>query len=161
MIILVMGVAGSGKSTIGKLLAQQLNWIFVDADAFHPPSNLEKMSQGTPLDERDRQPWLLALRTLIDQWISSECNAVLACSALKAVHRQMLRLENEEIHLVYLSGSFELIQTRLRCRQHHFMPAALLQNQFDTLEEPEDAVQIDISNPPADIIKQIRGMLGV
>ena len=156
-----MGVSGSGKSTIGKLLARQLDWVFVDADAFHPPSHLEKMRQGTPLDERDRQPWLQALRALIDQWISSECNAVLACSALRAAHRQMLYLEHESIHLIFLSGSFELIQTRLRQRQHHFMPATLLQNQFDTLEEPEDAVQIDISNSPADIVNQVRGILGV
>ena len=156
-----MGVSGSGKSTIGKLLAQELNWIFADADDFHPPSNVEKMSQGRPLDDCDRQPWLQALRGLIDQWVDSEFNAILACSALKATYRQMLCLECGSVKLIYLSGSFELIQTRLRQRRQHFMPVELLRHQFDTLEEPETAFQVDISESPAEIVRQIREMSGV
>lgn len=156
-----MGVSGSGKSTIGKLLAQELNWLFADADAFHPPSNVEKMRQGTPLDDSDRQPWLQALHCLINQWIDSECDAILACSALKATHRQMLSPDRESVKLIYLRGSFELIQARLHQRQQHFMPVALLRNQFDTLEEPKDALQIDISDSPAEIVRRIRGILGL
>jgi gluconokinase len=116
MIILVMGVSGSGKTTIGQLLAKSLNWEFCDADALHPAANIEKMRRGIPLDDADRKPWLQQLQQAIAQWLQEDKNIVLACSALKATYRQVLLQDKERMRLVYLHGDFKLIQERLRSR---------------------------------------------
>ena len=161
MIVIVMGVSGSGKSTIGEMLASALNWGFCDADSFHSPANLQKMSQGIPLKDGDRIPWLAAMQKAIALWLQEERNMVLACSALKSSYRQMLDCDPEQMRFVYLQGNFDLIQQRLAMRQHHFMNPQLLQSQFDTLEEPESAIYIDISQPPAAIVRQIIQTLGI
>lgn len=155
MIVIVMGVSGSGKSTIGQLLAASLNWNFSDADDFHPPANIEKMSRGIPLNDADRKPWIERMQRAIDAWLEGDTNAVLACSALKASYRQSLLRDKQRMRLVYLKGSFELISHRLRSRQNHYMKADLLQSQFDTLEEPEEAIFADASQPPEEIVRMI------
>lgn len=155
MIAIVMGVSGSGKTTVGKLLAQSLNWDFSDADDFHPPANIEKMSLGIPLEDADRLPWLLQLQATIDWWLLENKNVVLACSALKASYREMLCRNEQRIKIVYLKGDFELFVARLRNRENHYMKADLLSSQFHTLEEPEDAIIIDASQPVEIIIPQI------
>ncbi|NMF65264.1 gluconokinase [Brasilonema octagenarum] len=161
MIILVMGVSGSGKSSIGQLLADSLQWEFSDADAFHSPENIEKMRYGIPLNDLDRVPWLLALQQAIQQWLQENKNMVLACSALKASYREVLVLDEERVILVYLKGSFELIQKRLQMRHGHFMGEKLLKSQFDALEEPSGAVTVDISEPLEVIVQNIRVSLGI
>ena len=150
-----MGVSGSGKSTIGRRLADALHAAFVDADWFHSHVNVEKMRAGTPLSEQDREPWLLALRAAIDRWIAEEERLVLACSALTAASRRILIPESPSIALVYLKGSFQLMQARLAQRQDHFMPPELLASQFDTLEEPADALTVDAASPPETITDRI------
>jgi gluconokinase len=155
VIIIVMGVTGAGKTTIGTLLAQQLAWDFVDADSFHPPSNIEKMSRGIPLTDSDRLPWLQTIRDAIVRWISQERNVVLACSALKRSYRDLL-LFSPEIRLVYLKGSCDLIRSRLLFRHGHFATEQLLASQFADLEEPEAAIAADASRTPDEIVCQIR-----
>ncbi|MCL1467781.1 gluconokinase [Argonema galeatum] len=161
MIVIVMGVSGSGKSTVGMMLASALNWQFSDADSFHSPANVEKMSKGIPLTDADRIPWLLAMQSAQAQWLREERDMILACSALKSSYREMLYFDPERIRLVYLKGSFELIQKRLAIRQHHFMSKELLQSQFDTLEEPESAIFVDAAQPPDAIVQQIITTLGI
>ncbi len=155
MIAIVMGVSGAGKTTVGKLLAQSLNWDFSDADDFHPPANIEKMSLGIPLEDADRLPWLGQLQTTIDRWLLENKNVVLACSALKASYREMLCRDPQQVKIVYLKGDFELLAARLKNRENHYMKADLLSSQLDTLEEPEDAIIIDASQPVEIIIPQI------
>ncbi|MBG1266843.1 gluconokinase [Nostoc sp. WHI] len=161
MIILLMGVSGSGKTTIGLLLADSLNWEFRDADAFHSPENIEKMRHGIPMNDLDRMPWLLALQTAIAQWLKEDKNVVLACSALRDSYRQFLVLDSDRIKLVYLKGSFEIIQKRLQERHNHFMSEKLLNSQFDDLEEPVNAISVDVSEPPQVIVQNIRTALGI
>lgn len=161
MIILVMGVSGSGKSTIGQLLADSLHWEFADADSFHSPENIEKMRHGISLNDLDRMPWLLALQQAIQQCLQKNKNMVLACSALKATYRQVLVLDEEHVKLVYLKGAFELIQKRLQTRQSHFMSEKLLKSQFDALEEPCGAITVDVSDPAEVIVQKIRVSLGI
>ena len=161
MIVLIMGVSGSGKTTVGRLLADTLRWQFVDADSFHSPSNLKKMSAGTPLSEQDRRPWLDALGAAIDRWISEGRNVVLACSALTASARRILISGNPTVKLVYLKGHIGLIQARLARRPHHFMPQELLASQFDTLEEPADALTVDAGWSPDAITAHIITSLGL
>ncbi|MEI2583466.1 gluconokinase [Scytonema sp. PRP1] len=161
MIILVMGVSGSGKSTIGQLLADSLHWEFADADSFHSPENIEKMRHGIPLNDLDRMPWLLALQQAIQQCLQKNKNMVLACSALKATYRQVLVLDEERVKLVYLKGAFELIQKRLQTRQSHFMSEKLLKSQFDALEEPSGAITVDVSDAQEVIVQKIRVSLGI
>ncbi|MBW4687210.1 MAG: gluconokinase [Komarekiella atlantica HA4396-MV6] len=156
MIILVMGVSGSGKTTIGLLLADALHWEFKDADAFHSPANIEKMRLGIPLSDADRIPWLQDLQRAIAQWLQEDKNVVLACSALKASYRQFLSLDSDRIKLVYLKGSFEVIQNRLQERHNHFMTEKLLKSQFDALEEPPDAMYVDVSDPPEMIVEYLK-----
>jgi gluconokinase len=155
MIVIVMGVSGSGKTTVGKLLATSLNWDFADADDFHPATNIEKMSLGMALNDADRMPWLLELQSAIVDWLQAKKNVVLACSALKATYRDLLWVDRTQVKLVYLKGDFELISQRLQQRQNHYMKADLLSSQLDTLEEPQNAITIDISEPPEVIVEQI------
>ncbi len=169
MIIIVMGVSGSGKTTIGKLLADSLKWEFSDADNFHSPENVEKMRCGIPLSEADRMPWLQDLQTAINQWLQENKSVVLACSALKDSYRQFLLLDSdrsanakgERIKLVYLKGSYELIQARLQERSNHYMNEKLLGSQFNTLEEPLDTISMDVAQPPQIIVQNIRTALEI
>lgn len=160
MIVVVMGVSGSGKSTIGKLLAASLDWEFSDADTFHSVANIEKMSHGIPLSDADRMPWLEKLRSAIAQWLLEDKNVVLACSALKSSYRQILWQDSQHMRLVYIKSSFDLLQKRLQQRQNHFMAINLLQSQFDILEEPEDSIQVDAAQSATVSIQQIREKLG-
>jgi gluconokinase len=154
LVILIMGVEGSGKTTVGRLLAQDLGWMFVDADDFHSPSNKEKMSRGVPLDDADRGPWLQAIHDFVEGQANKR-NVVLACSALKQTYREQLRQE-VEMKVVYLKGSFELFYSRLQKRQAHFARESLLASQFASLEEPADAVTIDASLAETEIVKQVK-----
>ena len=149
-----MGVSGSGKSTIGKLLAENLNVPFYDADDYHPPENIEKMSSGNPLNDQDRQGWLEKLNALLIN--SHQSGLVLACSALKENYRKIIahRLDRELLW-VYLEGSYQEIMERLRQRKEHFMPSALLISQFETLEVPDYALKVHIGSPPTIIIQEI------
>jgi len=160
MIIVLMGVTGSGKTTVGKLLSAELNWDYYDADDFHSPANVEKMKSGNPLDDADRKPWLETFRDLIRNRLERAENCVLACSALKASYRDYL-LINDEVRLIYLKGNYGLIQKRLSDRNGHYMNPKLLDSQFEILEEPEGHLAIDVSSPPAEIVKNIRGHLGL
>ncbi|MGJ5674162.1 MAG: gluconokinase [Nostochopsis sp.] len=161
MIILVMGVSGSGKSTIGKLLADSLDWKFSDADHFHSPQNIAKMQRGIPLDDGDRLPWLQDIQAAIKKWLEENQNVVLACSALKTSYRQYFFIGDQRIKLVYLHGSFALINKRLQERHNHFMSEKLLPSQFDSLEEPSDALYVDISLSPEVIVQNIRESLQI
>lgn len=153
--IIVMGVSGSGKSTIGAMLARELGWQFYDADDFHPPANREKMAQGIPLSDEDRAEWLKALQDLLSENSGKGLSCVLACSALKQRYRETLAVD-ESVRFVYLRGSFDQIETRMKRRKDHYMPVQLLQSQFEALEEPREAVVIDISHPPEEIVDIIR-----
>lgn len=160
MIIVLMGVTGSGKSTVGKLLAQQLGWKFFDRDDFHSPANIEKMRRGMPLNDDDRRPWLEAIRESIRKMVERSENAVIACSALKHSYRQMLRIAGEVV-FVYLKANIDTVRERLRNRTGHFMNPDLIQSQFDTLEESEQALRVDASLPPGEIVRRIRTQLQV
>ena len=160
MVILLMGVTGSGKTTVGQALAESLQWQFADADDFHPASNVAKMRAGMPLDDADRAPWLAALRTQIDKWLHAGTNAVLACSALKQAYRNEL-VVSPGVRIVYLRGRSELIEERLRERHGHYMDPNLLPSQFATLEEPMDALVVAVDASVPDIVRQIRKGLGV
>ncbi len=161
MVILVMGVSGSGKSTISKMLADELQYDFQDADDFHPQSNIEKMAQGLPLTDRDREYWLQSMRQVISQWLQEDKNVVLACSALKKSYRQQLCYDHEGVCLVYLRGSYELIKQRLENRTNHFMGKDLLDSQFEDLEEPISGIQVDIDKLPAEVTAEIINRLGL
>lgn len=160
MIVIVMGVVGSGKTTVGRLLAQQLGWEFADADDFHPAVNIEKIRQGIPLGDEDRQPWLDRLHDAILGWIARGCNVVLACSALKRAYRKTLDA-GPEVRFVYLKGSATLIAERLRSRHGHFAGEQILASQLADLEEPEGALTVDIAATPAQIVDKIRQGLGL
>ena len=160
MVIVVMGPTGSGKTTIGSLLAQQLGWDFVDADQFHSAANKEKMHQGISLTDADRAPWLAAIHQQIEQWIAEKRNVVLACSALKQSYRDLL-WRGGDVKLVYLKGSYELIAQRLLTRHGHFADEHILAGQFADLEEPADAITVDISAPPEKIVEEICRRLGL
>lgn len=157
-----MGVSGSGKSTIGKILARNLAWTFVDADDFHPAANVEKMHQGIPLDDNDRRPWLDAVRHRLMQAVEHRESIVLACSALKHAYQHYLaQYASDSVRYVWLVGSEELIRQRLAERKGHFMNPQLLHSQFETLETPEDALEVDVTPPPDAVAAQIRGKLGL
>jgi gluconokinase len=158
MIVIVMGVAGSGKSTIGQLLAQRLGWPFYDGDDFHPPANVEKMRAGIPLTDEDRSDWLSALAALMTEQLRQDQSAVIACSALKQVYRTRLGSDNA-VRFVYLRGSYDLIEARLRERTGHYMPPDLLASQFAALEEPQDALVVDVHQLPDQIVTEIVGQL--
>ena len=153
-----MGPAGSGKTTIGKLLAAQLSWDFADGDDFHPPANVAKMSQGIPLNDEDRLPWLQSIRDAMRQWQARGKSVVVACSALKRSYRDLLGVSTnaKEIKLVYLKGTYDLLLERLHSRTGHYMKERMLISQLADLEEPTDAIIIEISKPPEQIVSEIR-----
>jgi gluconokinase len=155
-----MGPAGSGKTTAGKLLAAQLQWKFADGDDFHSPANIEKMSRGIPLSDADRIPWLISIREAMLQWDAQGRNVVLACSALKRSYRELLQI-NSNVKLVYLKGSYELFRERLRSRKGHYAGEQILAGQFADLEEPTDAITIDATQSPEQIVAEIRKRLAL
>jgi gluconokinase len=159
MIVLVMGPTGSGKTTVGSLLAQGLGWAFADGDSFHSVTNIQKMSQGIPLNDADRAPWLKAIHGAMASWVAEGKNVVLACSALKRQYRDEL-YHGPEVRLVYLKGSYELILHRLEARHGHFARESILASQFAILEEPEDAVVVDVNGSPQEIVAEIRKRIG-
>ena len=150
-----MGPAGSGKTTIGKLLAAQLGWEFSDGDSFHSPANIERISRGIPLRDADRLPWLNSIRDAISQWLAERKNVILTCSALKRAYRELL-LVSPEVKLVYLKGSYELLSQRLHARKGHYATEQILTSQFADLEEPADAFVVDVSRSTEEIVAQIR-----
>ncbi|MGB7394318.1 MAG: gluconokinase [Pricia sp.] len=158
-IFFVMGVSGSGKTTIGKLLAKKMHAPFFDGDSYHPQANVEKMAEGHPLNDKDRQGWLQRLNQLaLDQ---KEEGAVIACSALKHKYRKILRENVEEaVEFIYLEGSFALISQRLQGRKGHFMPPELLRSQFEALEIPKIAISVSIDATPTNIVEAILEKLG-
>ena len=158
MILILMGVVGSGKTTVGHLLAEELSWTFADADDFHSPENKDKIHRGIALTDEDREPWLANLRAQITAWISNHQSAILACSALKRAYREELRV-GPEVRFVYLKGTASLIESRLRARTGHFADAKILDSQFDQLEEPEpseNALTVPIAGSPQEIAAEIR-----
>lgn len=161
LVIVLMGVAGSGKTTIGHELAAALGWSYRDADAFHPPANVAKMSAGIPLTDADREPWLEAIRAHIDGCLARGENAVVSCSALRERYRRVLTDGTNQVQLVHLAGDYGLILQRLEHRQGHFMKPEMLQSQFAALEAPTDALTVDIALPPAAIVAEIRRTLHV
>ncbi len=161
MVIILIGVAGSGKTTVGRILAARLGCEFHDADDLHPPQNLEKMRRGIALTDEDRLPWLNAVRDLVQRFLDENRCAVVACSALKQSYRDLLIVDAAKVKLVYLKGSQALITERLAHRTGHFFDQRLLESQFDTLEEPADAIVVDISESPEKIADTIRARLGL
>jgi gluconokinase len=155
-VVLLMGVAGSGKTTVGRLLSQTADWRFTDADDFHPPANVAKMAAGIPLTDEDRAPWLAALRAHIDARLAAGDNTVIACSALKKAYRDVLIADPGRVKLVYLRGSRELLHERLLQRTAHFMKPAMLDSQLAQLEPPASAFTVDIAQQPAMIAALIR-----
>lgn len=160
MIIVLMGVSGSGKTTVGRLLARQLGWRYYEADEYHSRANVEKMRAGIPLDDDDRGPWLEALRELIRGCLARDESAVLACSALKESYREFLLID-ERVALIYLKVDYEIIQQRLDHRRGHFMNPSLLRSQFDALEEPAADTHVDGSPSPGEVVRAIRARLGL
>ena len=152
---IVMGVSGSGKSSVGKALAKRLGWDFYDADDFHPPENVVKMANGSALNDSDRAPWLAALHDLISSSLKADRPGVLACSALKERYRQQLVEGNEGVQIVYLKGSYDLIWSRMEKRTDHYMKPHMLKSQFEALEEPTNAIVMDISQSVAEIVQEI------
>lgn len=156
MVVILMGVTGSGKTTVGRMLAARLGWRFADADNFHSPENVRKMSQGIALDDADRAPWLAALGEAILRWTRGGQNVVLACSALKRSYREQLCL-SDEMKIVYLRGSFGCIRERLQSRREHFATESILASQFAALEEPREgeALVVSIDQEPEEIANEI------
>jgi gluconokinase len=154
MIVVITGVAGAGKTTVGHLLSAELSWQFLDADSLHPVGNVEKMARGLPLTDSDREPWLVAVHERIFDAAQKQENLVVACSALKQRYRQRLA-DGVSITWVYLKGSVETIRARLEHRQHHFMKAQMLSSQFADLQEPADAIVVDVTVSPDTAVHQI------
>jgi gluconokinase len=155
MVIVIMGVSGSGKTTVGRSLALAVNGEFRDADDFHSPASIAKMARGIPLTDRDRDPWIATLRARIDEWRTAPHIVILACSALTTNIRRRLGLGREGVGLVHLEGDERLIEARMRAREH-FMPPELLASQLELLERPEDALVLDASQPLDALIAEIR-----
>lgn len=156
-----MGVSGSGKSTIGHMLAAELGWAFYDGDDFHPSANIEKMASGIPLTDADRADWLAALAQLIRNLDEQGRSSIMACSALKQTYRETLQESAPNVQFVYLKGSYDLILSRLQARQGHYMPPGLLQSQFEDLEEPAQSLVIDVTQSLATIARQVRQAFGL
>jgi len=163
VIVIIFGVSGAGKTTIGKLLAKRLGWRFLEADDFHPRGNIERMRDGLPLTDEDRWPWLKLLRQQIERSLVAKENAVLACSALKRRYRERLRVSGD-VKFVLLRGGYALIEKQLSSRRGHFMSPDLLRSQFADLEEPEsdeDAVTIDLGRTPEKLVEEIKTRLSL
>jgi len=163
-VVIVMGVSGCGKSTIGALLASRLRWEFEDADWFHPASNVDKMHSGIPLTDEDRWPWLHAVANWIDKTCRSGGHGVVACSALKRSYRDVLIGDRADVRLIYLKGDETLIARRIATRHEHFMPPSLLHSQFEELEEPgpdENPIIVSIEPPPREIVARILSAMNV
>jgi gluconokinase len=161
--VIIFGVSGGGKTTVGKLLARELGWHFLEADDFHSAANIEKMRSGHPLTDEDRWPWLERLRQQIERSVAAEENAVLACSALKRAYRDRLRV-SDAVRFVFLRGDYALVEKQLPSRHGHFMDAALLQSQFDDLEEPqpdENVLTIELGRTPEEIVERIEAKLNL
>jgi gluconokinase len=159
VIVIVMGVAGAGKTLVGQRLAARLRYRFSDADDFHPPANLEKMRSGRPLEDADRDPWLRAMSDAIDTWLRDGIDVVLACSALKQRYRARLVRDPNRVRLVYLKIAPEIARERIARRTGHFMPPDLVESQFEALEEPRDAIVVDASGHPDAIVRAVEGAL--
>jgi len=160
MVIILMGVTASGKTTVGRMLAVELAYRFYDADDFHPRANIDKMRRGIALDDADRRPWLEALSDLVRRCLTGHTDAVLACSALKQSYRRSLLID-PQVRLVYLKADHDLIRQRLGRRQGHFMNPDLLASQFATLEEPQEALWVDASLEPPEIVAAVRRQLQI
>ena len=161
MVIVIMGVAGSGKTTVGVALAARLGWSFRDADEFHPPENVAKMSAGIPLTDEDRAPWLAAIRAHIEGCLARGEGAVVTCSALRAAYREVIVADPARVKLVHLTGDPELLLARIAGRQGHFMKPAMLRSQLAVLEPPSDALAVDITPEPAVIVAEICAAFGL
>lgn len=159
MVVILMGVSGAGKTAVGVQLAGVLGWAFVDADSLHPPENVAKMARGVPLTDRDRAPWLAALRALLSDHGARGESVVLACSALKDRYREVLGGGQRKVRFVYLKGSRELIHKRLKARAGHYMKAGLLESQFGALERPADALVVSVDRPLQEVVACILGGL--
>ena len=157
LVLVIMGVVGVGKTTVATLLAQKLGWQFADADDFHSPENVEKIRHGIPLTDRDRAPWLAALRGAVENWNASGTSAVLACSALKESYRK--ELSAGDVGFIYLQGGYDLIRERLHTRHGHFATASILKSQLEDLEEPEHAIVVNVDKSPSAIVAEIIGEL--
>jgi carbohydrate kinase (thermoresistant glucokinase family) len=156
-----MGVAGSGKTTISQALANALGWLFIEGDDYHPQANADKIATGVPLDDNDRWPWLRALREAIKSILETGQSVVVSCSALKQSYRDYLQNEGSGCRFVYLKGSYDLIHRRMQARPHPYMRPELLPSQFETLEEPKDALVIDISKSIEEIVEIILSGLAI
>lgn len=161
MVVIVMGVSGTGKSTVGRMLADRLGWAFVDADDLHSVENRRKMAEGTPLTDVDRQPWLELLRARMEKALEADEDLVLAFSGLKQLYRARLTVDAERQRWVYLHAPASVIHERLQKRAGHFMPASLLQSQLEALEAPEDAILVDVTPPPDVVVARILDGLGL
>ena len=162
MIIVLMGVAGAGKTTVGRLLAERLRWPFFEGDAFHPAENIEKMSRGVALNDIDRHPWLIAIAARIRELIERKESAVFSCSALRAHYRNYLRAGNHpDVQLVYLQGDEPLIHRRVQTRKEHFFKPEMITSQFEILEEPEDAFTVSAQLPPNEIVSRVLEHFGL
>jgi gluconokinase len=161
MVVIVMGVSGTGKTTVGQQLAASLGWRFVDADDLHPPEHMKKMAAGHPLTDEDRAPWLARVRGVIADALAHDEHLVLACSALKRAYRDLLTVDPSRERWVYLHAPREVIASRMEHRHGHFMPPALLGSQLDTLEPPEDALSIDVTPPPDVVVANVLKALGL
>lgn len=164
MFLILFGVTGVGKTTVGLQLSEQLGWKFYDADNFHPPANIDKMTRGVPLLDEDRVPWLASLRARIERSLIENEPSVLACSALREAYRRQLQVD-DRVKLIYLKGDYAMIQQRLQARRGHFMNPTLLHSQFETLEEPppqqDEVYVVDASPSPEQVTRSIRSLLGI
>jgi len=164
VVLVLMGVSGSGKTTVARIIAERLRWPFEEGDALHPPANVAKMAAGHPLTDEDRAPWLAKVADWVDARLDAGESGVITCSALKRKYRELIDRRGERVEFVYLHGSRELIASRLAGRHGHFMPSSLLDSQFATLEEPgadEPAIRVEIGEPPEAIATDIAAALGL
>jgi gluconokinase len=160
-VLIIGGVSGAGKTTVGKALAERLNWRFIEGDEFHPAANVAKMQRGEPLDDADRAPWLKRLREEIKTCLDKGERAVLACSALKKNYRKLLRPDQERVRFVFLTGDYEILRKRLMQRRNHFMGADLLASQLETLDLPDHGLIVNINQPVASIVDLIMDRLSL